>query len=117
MRSVDDSSGRRAKEIVVSLLGVPGRAHGKGPNCARRHTVVMLRVRLNILSEFVVPAVSVEINCLSSDDGVWTKSFGYTVGVRECVQPIYGMLGHFDDDSRWQVEYCRSRAFFLLACK
>jgi hypothetical protein len=96
VRPVDDSSGRQAKEIVVSL-GVPGRAHGECPDGARRHTVLLL-VSLNVLPELVL-AVSVEMDCLSSDDGAWTKSFGHTVGVRGCVQRVCGMLGHFDDDS------------------
>jgi hypothetical protein len=62
----------------------------------------MLLVSLNVLPELVL-AVSVEIDCLSSDDGAWTKSLGHTIGVRECVQPVYGVLGHFDDNSGWHV--------------
>jgi hypothetical protein len=89
---------RQAKEITVSLGVRPGRAHGECPDGARRHTIIVLLVSLNVLPELVL-AVSVEVDCLSSDDCAWTKCVGHTVGVRARVQPVHGVLGHFDDDS------------------
>jgi hypothetical protein len=51
----------------------------------------MLLVSLHVLSKLVL-AMPVEIDCLSSDDSVWAEIGQHTVGMRECIQPVYGVL-------------------------
>lgn len=59
----------------------------------------MLLMSLHVLSELVL-AVMVKVNSLPSYNCAWAQHVQYTVGMGEGIQPVYAMLGHFDDDPR-----------------
>jgi hypothetical protein len=50
------------------------------------------------------PAMSFEIDGLSSDDGSGTKNVGDTIGMRERVQPKIAVVDHFDNHARWKTD-------------
>ena len=106
MQAVNDTAGREAEKIKVSL-NIPSRSHGKCSNSVRGHTVVMLFMGLYIFTIFIVAMVIV-VNGLAGDDGSRAHSIRNPIWMREGIELKDSVVSHFNYHVRGNVREWKS---------